>query len=75
MEKSSDEKQFIPKVECTLEKEDVLVYSLCGAGWFNGNPSTVYNSPADEVIRAYHYVKFKRELQSEIDKLNRAKNK
>lgn len=44
---------------------------LAKAGWFNGNPSAIDNTPVDEVINAYHYEIFCREYEMTEFELNR----
>jgi trans-2-enoyl-CoA reductase len=44
-----------PTVKYDIESIDIIVYSLAKAQWYGGNPSTIYNSPIDEVLLSYQY--------------------
>ena len=62
-----------PKVKYNVDKEDVIIYTICKAGWYNGNPTQAYNSPIDEVIKAYHFEIMVRQYKDTAYELNKDK--
>ena len=61
-----------PTVRYNVDKEDVIIYTICKAGWYNSNPSTAYNSPIDEVIKAYQFEILTRQYKATALELNKA---
>ena len=74
MENPYKERGITPKV-CynVVDKEDVIIYTICKAGWYNSNPNIAYNSPVDEVMKAYHFEIFTRQFRATVLELNKAK--
>lgn len=62
-----------PKVRYNVDKEDVIIYTICKAGWYNSNPNIAYNSPIDEVIKAYQFEIMTRQYKATVFELNKAK--
>lgn len=50
-----------------------MVYTLAKAGWFGGNPSTVYSTPIDIVFDAYYFEIMSRDYESTYFELNKEK--
>ena len=61
-----------PIVKYNVSKEDVIIYTICKAGWYNSNPSIAYNAPIDEVIKAYQFEIFARQYKDTCYELNKA---
>ena len=61
-----------PKVSYNVDKEDVIIYTICKAGWYNGNPTIAYNSPVDDVIKAYQFEIVARQYKATALELNKA---
>lgn len=75
MENPYRERQNLPVVKYNnVDREDVIIYTICKAGWYNSNPTVAYNSPVDEVIRAYHFEIMTRQYKNTAYELNKAKN-
>lgn len=47
--------------------------ALAKAGYFSGNPLTIYKTPVDIVMDTYHYEVFTREYESTLFELNKEK--
>ena len=62
-----------PSVKYNVSKEDVIIYTICKAGWYNGNPSIAYNAPVDEVMKAYQFEVFTKQYRETSYELNKAK--
>ena len=62
-----------PTIRYNIDKEDVIIYYICKAGWYGGNPSLAYNSPVDEVIKAYQFEILVRQYRATEYELNKAK--
>ena len=62
-----------PKVKYNVDKEDVIIYNICKAGWYNGNPTLAYNAPIDEVIKAYQFEIMTRQYKITEYELNKDK--
>lgn len=61
-----------PTVKYNVAKEDVIIYIICKAGWYNGNPTTAYNSPIDDVMKAYQFEIMSRQYKDTVHELNKA---
>lgn len=72
MENPHKDKQITPTVRYNVDKEDVIIYSICKAGWYNSNPTLAYNAPIDEVIKAYQYEIMVRQYKDTVFELNKA---
>ena len=73
LENPHQERQIVPVVKYNVSKEDVIIYTICKAGWYNGNPTTAYNAPIDEVIKAYQFEKLSRQYKETVHELNKAR--
>ena len=62
-----------PKVKYNVEKEDIIVYTICKANWYGGNPTLAYNSPIDEVVKAYQFEIMARQYKDTAYELNKDK--
>ena len=62
-----------PKVKYNVDKEDVIIYTICKAGWYSSNPSLAYQAPIDEVIKAYQFEILARQYKDTVFELNKAK--
>lgn len=52
----------------------VLALRLAKGGWWGGNPGSVLQAPADEVLLAIHYENFKGSYESEMMRIAREEN-
>jgi len=66
-------RELTPIVKYNVDKEDVIIYTICKAGWYSGNPGNAYNAPIDEVMKAYHYEILVRQFKNTAYELNKAK--
>lgn len=66
-------RELTPTIKYNVDKIDVIIYYICKAGWYNGNPNIAYNSPIDEVIKAYQYEVLVRQYRATAYELNKAK--
>ena len=73
MENPYKGRQVYPNVKYNVDREDVIIYTICKAGWYNGNPSIAYNAPVDEVIKAYQFEVFAKQYKETSYELNKAK--
>lgn len=73
MENPYKGRELAPTVKYNVDKIDVIIYYICKSGWYNGNPSIAYNSPIDEVIKAYQYEVLVRQYRATAYELNKAK--
>lgn len=48
-----------------------MAYMLAKAGWFGGNPSTIYATSIDEVIKAYDFEQMSRDYEKTFINLNK----
>ena len=72
MENPSTERQLCPTVKFTVNKEEFIIFTLAKAGWYGGNPSTIYIAPVDEVMKAYHFEIMTRQYKTTAMELNKA---
>ena len=75
MENPYKSRELAPKVRYNVDREDIVVYTICKAGWYGGNPSLAYQAPVDEVVKAYQFEIVVRQYKSTVHELNKAKNK
>lgn len=75
MENPYKSNELRPTVKYNVDKEDVIIYTICKAGWYNGNPGIAYMAPIDEVIKAYQFEVVARQYKATALELNKAKNK
>lgn len=73
MENPCGGKQICPVVKYNVDKEDVIIYTICKAGWYNQNPGLVHRAPVDEVIKAYQFEIMTRQYKNAVYELNKAK--
>ena len=73
MENPYKDNHIRPTVRYNVDKEDVIIYTICKAGWYNGNPSIAYQAPIDEVIKAYQFEILARQYKDTVFELNKAK--
>lgn len=66
-------RELTPTVRYNVDREDVIIYTICKAGWYSGNPSLAYNAPVDEVIKAYQFEILVRQFKATAYELNKAK--
>lgn len=65
--------QLRPTVRYNVDKEDVIIYTICKAGWYGSNPGLAYQAPIDEVIKAYQFEILARQYKDTVFELNKAK--
>lgn len=75
MENPYRNRQNLPTVCYNVDREDVIIYTICKAKWYNSNPSLAYNAPVDEVIKAYQFEIMTRQYKETAYELNKANNK
>lgn len=73
MENPYKHNRIYPKVKYNVDKIDVIIYTICKAGWYNSNPGLAYEAPVDEVIKAYQFEKLTRQYKDTFYELNKAK--
>ena len=73
MENPYKGRELHPTVRYNVDKEDVIIYTICKAGWYNSNPSLAYTAPVDEVIKAYQFEIMTRQYKETAYELNKAK--
>ena len=73
MENPYKRRENQPIVKYNVSKEDVIIYTICKAGWYNSNPGLAYKAPVDEVIKAYQFEKLTRQYKDTFYELNKAK--
>lgn len=73
MENPYSGRQICPVVKYNVEREDVIIYTICKAGWYNQNPGLAYKAPVDEVMKAFHFEIMARQYKSTVYELNKAK--
>ena len=73
MENPYKGRESTPNVRYNVSKEDVIIYIICKAGWYNSNPGIAYNAPIDEVIKAYQFEILTRQYKATAFELNKAK--
>lgn len=73
MENAFQSHRVCPKVKYNVSKEDVIIYTICKANWYNGNPTLAYNSPIDDVIKAYQFEIMVRQYKDTAFELNKDK--
>ena len=61
-----------PVVRTTVSQDEYIVFMLAKAGWYDGNPSAIYATPVDRVMKSYHYEIMSREYESTFQQLNKA---
>lgn len=66
-------RQVCPVIKYNVTKEDVIIYTICKAGWYNQNPGLAYQAPVDEVIKAYQFEIMARQYKNTVYELNKAK--
>ena len=70
MENPTRETRQEPTVKYSVGYIDIIVFTLAKAGWYNGNPSIVYNSPIDEVLQAYQFEIMTKDFEATSIKMN-----
>lgn len=73
MENPYKGREIHPTVRYNVDKEDVIIYTICKAGWYGGNPSLAYKAPVDEVMKAYQFEILVRQYKATVYELNKAK--
>ena len=73
MENPYKGRELHPTVRYNVDKEDVIIYTICKAGWYGANPSFAYEAPVDEVIKAYQFEILVRQYKATVYELNKAK--
>lgn len=73
MENPYKGREISPVVRYNVDKEDIIIYTICKSGWYGGNPSLAYQAPIDEVIKAYQYEILARQYKVTALELNKAK--
>ena len=73
MENPYKGRELAPVVRYNVDKEDVIIYTICKAGWYGSNPGIAYNAPVDEVIKAYQFEILVRQYKNTSYELNKAK--
>lgn len=51
----------------------MMVLMLAKAGYFSGNPETIYNSRVDLVFQTYYYELFMRDFENTYHEINKEK--
>ena len=75
MENPYKSRELTPKVRYNVDKEDVIIYTICKAGWYGMNPGVAWMAPVDEVIKAYQFEIMARQYRATAFELNKANNK
>lgn len=71
MENPYRNRENCPNIQIGVSKEDYIIYIICKAGWFNGNPTIAYNSPIDDIMKAYQFEMFSRDYKNTLMEMNK----
>lgn len=71
MENPSDGGENYPIVKYSVSREEFMIYTLAKAGWYGGNPSTIYAAPVDEFFKAYYFEIMARQFKNTAFDLNK----
>ena len=66
MENKRNEVGELPKFTCNCGVDDYIVLMLAKAGYCNGNPSAIMNTPTDWVMKCFHFENFTNDFKNEI---------
>lgn len=73
MENPLQHNRVCPKVKYNVDKIDVIIYTICKAKWYSGNPTIAYEAPIDDVIKAYQFEIMVRQYKDMAYELNKDK--